>query len=333
MPKGAGRHRAKRIVVYNHKGGVGKTTLTLNIAAALGSLKKKVLLVDSDPQCNLTSYVVEDSVVDDLLERSDNPSGSTVWSALKPVAEGTGEIKRIKAVDLSIPNVRLLPGDIRVSEFEQELTQLWADCLQRKVRGFRGTGALSAIANDAAWDQDADFVFFDAGPNIGPLNRTILLDCDYFVVPTACDLFSVRALKTLGYTLSAWIRDWQTISSLAPDSLETLPGRPKLLGYVPQRFRVYRGQLSAGHASYLSRIDKQMYADVIAVLREVDKELAAGTPSSYKLGQVKDYGSIVAASQAEGVPIKDTTNGAESQRTAAKEAFEQIAQRIIEAAR
>jgi cellulose biosynthesis protein BcsQ len=58
-------------VVFNHKGGVGKTTLTVNIASALADANKKVLLVDSDPQCNLSSYLVEASVLDDVLDHSD----------------------------------------------------------------------------------------------------------------------------------------------------------------------------------------------------------------------------------------------------------------------
>src|SRR5690606_33335037 len=138
-----------------------------------------------------------------------------------------------------LPNIFLLPGDIRLSEFEQDLHAIWAECLQRRPRGFRGASAISEIINNIATKENIDYVFYDVGPNIGPLNRVILLDCDYFVIPAACDLFSVRALKTLGKSLNDWISDWRVISQLAPDSTLLLPGKPKFLGYILQRFRVY----------------------------------------------------------------------------------------------
>src|SRR6266436_3681407 len=100
------RYSAKRLAIFNHKGGVGKTTLTVNIAAALASLDKRVLLVDSDPQCNLTSYLVDEDVVDDLLDTSDEENGRTVWSALKPVAEASGEVRIVPAIERS-PNIFL----------------------------------------------------------------------------------------------------------------------------------------------------------------------------------------------------------------------------------
>ena len=84
------RHPSKRVALYNHKGGVGKTTLTVNIASALAKAGKRVLLVDADPQCNLTSYLVESAVVDSWLDSSDSESGITIWSAIKPVVEATG---------------------------------------------------------------------------------------------------------------------------------------------------------------------------------------------------------------------------------------------------
>ena len=89
------RHRALRLAIFNHKGGVGKTTLTVNVAAALADAGKNVLLIDSDPQCNLTSYLWEESVVDDLLDMSDGPKGETVWSAVKPIVDGKGDLRSV----------------------------------------------------------------------------------------------------------------------------------------------------------------------------------------------------------------------------------------------
>ena len=90
----------KRLTIYNHKGGVGKTTLTVNIAIALAELGKSVLLVDSDPQCNLTSYFLSDEVVDSLLNKSGSSDGQTIWSALKPKFEGTGEVRVVEPLKL-----------------------------------------------------------------------------------------------------------------------------------------------------------------------------------------------------------------------------------------
>ena len=223
MTPSPSRHPARRIAIFNHKGGVGKTTLTVNIAASLASEGKRVLLVDSDPQCNLTSYLVDEGVLDDLLDHSDLDDGRTVWSALKPIVEAEGGPKFIEPIERS-SGVYLLPGDIKLSEYELELASLWGDSLQRKQKGFRGTTALSLLVNVAAEQIGADFVFYDAGPNIGSLNRIILLDCDYFIVPVACDLFSIRALKNARSSLAEWVTDWRLMLEIAPDNAYLLPG-------------------------------------------------------------------------------------------------------------
>src|SRR6266850_988911 len=93
------RSQPARIALFNHKGGVGKTTLTVNLAFALADMGKTVLLVDSDPQCNLTSYLVQADVVDKWLDESDGKNGQTIWSALSPLIEAGKDIKIINSYE------------------------------------------------------------------------------------------------------------------------------------------------------------------------------------------------------------------------------------------
>jgi len=117
------RPKCKKIVIFNHKGGVGKTTLTVNIASALAEMGKKVLCVDTDPQCNLTSYLYDDIRVDDWLDSSDTDDGATLWSAISQVFNETGDIKYIEPQNTPIENLFSVPGDIlllSVIHFAQE---------------------------------------------------------------------------------------------------------------------------------------------------------------------------------------------------------------------
>lgn len=325
------RHRSKRLAIFSHKGGVGKTTLTVNIAAALADFGKRVLLVDSDPQCNLSAYLVESPVLDDVLDHSDSPEGATIWSAVKPVVEGLGDVHEIQSIE-RFANTLLLYGDIRLSDFEEELTQFWNECLQRKLRGFRGTTALSLLVNYVAREQNIDYVFYDCGPNIGPLNRVIILDCDYLIVPAALDEFSVRALKTLGYSLETWIRTWKTVLELAPDQIYMFQGRPRFLGYILQRFRVYRGTVTLGQSAYVSQLERQVYGQIVEILRRIGPDLASPDMARNLLGEVKDFGPLATQSQSQGVPLDDVRGGTPSQKDEARAVFHGIAERIIERA-
>jgi cellulose biosynthesis protein BcsQ len=321
------RAGARRLAVFNHKGGVGKTTLTMNLGAALAALGRRVLLVDTDPQCNLTSYLVAADVVDDLLDTSDTAQGQTVWSAVKPISEALGGVAIVKPIELNIEGMFLVPGDIRLSEFEGDLNDFWAQCLQRKARGFRGTTAISDLVTELCGEFEFDYVLYDSGPNIGPLNRAVLLDCDYFIVPVACDLFSLRALKTLGRTLVDWVSSWETIGDLAPAGTTLLPGRPVFLGYIPEGFRTYGGAVTKQQSHFLAQIDKEVHSQLVSILRDLDPSLVSAR-KAFKLGEVKDFGALIPASQREGSPLYAVSAGSAHQRRAAKRALFSIAKAV-----
>jgi cellulose biosynthesis protein BcsQ len=220
----------------------------------------------------------------------------------------------------------LVPGDIRLSEFETDLSGYWVECLQRKPHGFKGIAAISTLVNAICNKDEFDFVFFDTGPNIGALNRSILLDCEYFIVPVAYDLFSVRALRTLGRSLYSWITDWRTILRLDVADVPLVPGSPQFLGYIPQNYSVYRGGVASHQARYIALLDKGINGDVLSVLKPLGVIPAR---KIQKLGEVKDFGQLVPASQREGNPLFETAAGTPTQRQAAATAFKQIAQKII----
>ena len=318
-----------RITIYNHKGGVGKTTLTVNIAFALSSLGHSVLLVDSDPQCNLTSYLLADDVVDDLLDHSNDRDGKTIWSAVKPVIHSTGSVRLVGLTEIG--EVALLPGDIRLYEFEEFLGDVWADGFKRRIGALQATSSISYLISRLNEQRDFDFVFYDTGPNIGPLNRVLLLDSDFFIVPVACDLFSTRALSTLGQTIKRWIIDAETIDAIAPDGAMLLERRPEFLGYIPQRFRVYGQGMTREAKAYHKEIRKRVYEDISSVLRDIDKKLAPAYPADPLVGQIQDLASVVQKAQHQGVPIWKCKNSNTKLKESAKKSFFDIAEHIIHA--
>jgi AAA domain len=106
--------KMKTLALFNHKGGVGKTTLTVNIADSLADLGICVLVVDADPQCNLSSFYLQEKQLDQLLGESDDVEGGTIWSAIKPVVDGKGPIKDVDLYDIR-DNVFLCHGRRAVS--------------------------------------------------------------------------------------------------------------------------------------------------------------------------------------------------------------------------
>lgn len=322
------RYRAPRIALFNHKGGVGKTTLTVNVASAMARRKKRVLLVDSDPQCNLTSYLLANDVVDRLLDESDDESGRTVWSALKPIADSMGKVGTIEPYETA-GGLLLLAGDVRLAEFEQELHTIWMEAFNRRPRGFRGSTALSSLVDQVAREYEVDVVFYDSGPNIGALNRVILLDCEAFAIPAACDLFSIRATKTLGKTLVDWIKGWRTLSELAPDHFYLMPGKPGLLGYIPQRFKMYGGAPANDFARYLPQLDRGVKEDVAELLRRADPQLVAQAVAPLKIGEIKDFGTLVNKAERDGVALWEVEGGTPYLMEEALRAFLSLGDEIL----
>lgn len=321
-----GKTAAFRVALINHKGGVGKTTLTVNLATALAELGKRVLIVDADPQCNITTHFLSEEDVDELLDNSETQEGSTVWSSVRPFVLSEGDVQPLRTVKLYQDGLFLAPGDIRLAEFEEELSEFWTACFRRKVRGIRGTTALSRAVGLTARKLRADYVFYDSGPNIGPLNRVIALDCSHLVIPVACDLFSLRAIKTLGHSLASWIHDWQTVRELTPESEFTLRGAPAYAGYVPQSFKIYAGQIAENSRQFLPRLERQVRTEIVARLDALGLETSSG--KALRLASIKHFGHLVPAAQAQRVALWHVEGGNADAKENARIAFVKAASEL-----
>jgi cellulose biosynthesis protein BcsQ len=291
----------KTICFFNHKGGVGKTTMLFNAAVEMGRLGKRVLMVDLDAQANLSAISLSDLKLEQLY--SPGADGMTVAHGFHPLVSGAGDVDPPEAVEIRDDRVWLVPGDIALSDFESILPNAWTEALAGNQRGFRVTSAPYRMIQDLGDATDADFAFVDLGPNVGALNRAVLLGSDYLVVPMASDLFSLRALPSVGLSIDTWVRQWKTALSVAPPLSFPVPrGLPKVLGYVLQQFNIYRGDPTQAFKEWIEQTPEQMQAgllDPLAVHRDGQGATLADPAMSdgALLGNLKNFHSLVPHAQ------------------------------------
>lgn len=302
------------IALFNHKGGVGKTTLAVNIAGGLVDQGKRVLIVDADPQCNISSFFLDENSLDEILgESAEKEEGRTIWSAVKPVVNGTGDVADVPIYRVANhERLWIMVGDVLLSTYEEELPAAWIDSFARKQRGYAVVGALHRAVARQAERYGADVVLYDVGPNVGPLNRTIILGCDSFITPVAPDLFSLRALSSVGAAVGKWIEDWRTVQLLAPADRkkDLLAASPTYLGYLVSAFKASNGSKSKPHEYWEGKIAPRVKSRIIDVLKPIDSSLVLSPP--YKIADVKHYQSLAAVAQGARMPIGWLTGTANS---------------------
>ena len=165
----------KVIAITNQKGGVGKTTTSVNLAAALAKMKYKILLIDMDPQANATQGI---GINRDYIELS-------TYHVL------TGEVGLEKVIQHSyIENLDVAPGEIDLAGIDLELAHV------KQGREVRLKQALDKVKDYY------DYVFIDCPPALGLLNTNALTSCDTVLIPVQCEYFALEGLGQLLNTVN-----------------------------------------------------------------------------------------------------------------------------------
>ncbi len=300
----------KKVVFFNNKGGVGKTTFTFHLGYALEKIGKRILFVDADPQCNLTSWVCPEDIIETAWQKDEGKTTNSIFDSIAPIVSGSGDYTVIEPYKVPDKNIWIYVGDLMLSDFETELSSAWTQVLAAQERGFRVTSAIYRLINDFAKKNNIDYVLIDIGPNLGVLNRAMLLSCDNYVIPMVPDMFSLRGTQNIGRVFAGWIKDYQLSLTRAGEfKFDVAPGRPQFSGYILQQFNKYRSRIVKAFEKWQSQIPDTISQYIIAPL-----SVPALAPynliqpsSNYQLAEFKNYNALVPMAQNALKPIFDLT--------------------------
>lgn len=288
----------KSVAFFTNKGGVGKTTLICNLAAFLArEHNKRILVVDADPQTNASQYMFEDDIIEEIYN---DRAAYTIYSVALPLSRGKGystahQFRRSKHFGVDV-----LLGDPRFALVEDILA---ADWTASNIRGLRTTFMFRHFLQSCT---QYDYVLFDMGPSLGSINRSVLIGCDFFLVPISIDIFSIRATENISSWLTEWkkklIRDIEGVSDPSDIEVDDIQWKLRLLGYVSQQYTAKRDASGARRAvKAYEKIMRQIPQSInMGILREHQTE---PDDLNYELGTIPNLHSLIPMSQVYKKPL------------------------------
>jgi chromosome partitioning protein len=247
--------RPKKLLFVNNKGGVGKTTLSYNVGCKFAEMGYKTVLIDLDPQCNLTLLALGDYFEKNLFSGTQQ----TIYTVLEGIIKGGTDINKDVKFERLTENLFLLPGSLNLSEYENLLISAYGNAAQGVEIGFFITSAIDRFLNYKGLDEDIDIFIIDTSPNLNLLNRVVLLGSDYFITPMRPDAFSVQGIENLGNTFEAWKDNWKkTARVLAKDKSiphdKVLDGEGLFIGYIINSYNQYAHKPIKNNEEWIKKI-------------------------------------------------------------------------------
>jgi len=293
----------KKIIFFNHKGGVSKTTSTFHLGWKFTELNKKVLIVDADPQCNLTALFLGDNFdsyyIDESTRLDNIMDGVKVAFAGKP--------KTIEAIKCQTHatnnNLFLLAGHMNLSEYDTQLN--FAQTASSALSSLQSLpGAFNDLIKKTADKYDIDYVFIDLNPGLSAINQNLFMISDGFIIPTNPDIFSIMAVRNLSYILPRWVKWLNENRDSFIESAYPLPiTTPKFVGEIIQRFNIRKGRAAAPYQNNMNEIKDIVTDTLLPELQKNDMTFNLNTDHDYCLGEIPDFAGLNQRSQLYNVPV------------------------------
>ncbi|WP_141591509.1 ParA family protein [Myxococcus sp. AB056] len=302
------------VTIFNNKGGVGKTITTWNLGEHLARQGKKVLLIDFDPQCNLSIAALGETRFVGLLPDQNNPYGTCIRAFLQRFLQNIGgeQVFLHKGGTESASSLRILAGDFWLNVYSESLS-VGNDLLS-------GTGIarfviLKRIIEQACkeFDDTFDYALIDLPPSFGSLVRVALYVSDYFLVPCTSDNFSAYCVGLLGQMLPQFLQDWRQglgrfKSSNPLFSDYDVLGRPKFAGWIFNGFDTRAGNVVRADQVHKDRLTQAIQDDLVNKLSTASTQLgynpiASNLPSDFCVGTTEDMNVLIQNSLWQSVPI------------------------------
>ncbi len=298
----------KILSIFNNKGGVGKTTLTYHLGHILAEMGKKVLMIDLDPQCNLSIYSIAENQIGNIWEKEDDfikdfkvakekigepdfqklihePRSSHFL--LSPTEQGESDIETLpppyKLTDDSISGkLDLIVGRLSVNTYESIISERWSKAMLSDPLALRTIFKIRNIAQEYSKINGYDFVLIDTSPSLGTLNKVIISTVDGFFIPCLPDLFSLYGIRNIGEALTIWKKEFELMRLLLKNGKKEIYDFPfvKFLGYTIFNAKKYTGvndlDLAKGNYYYAQQIAQSIQKDIakdIAISENVNENI------------------------------------------------------------
>jgi chromosome partitioning protein len=299
----------KVISVFNNKGGVGKTTLVWNVADTLARKGKRVLMVDFDPQCNLSLAVLGDETFKGKLPTLNVPYGTTIRAYLQRFLQNTNDFEFYAHEGMHTHrDAKLVAGDFWVNVYSESLN-VGSDLLTgtgiAKYAVLRDMIALANNEETKNQQREFDYAIIDLPPSFGSLVRAALYSSNYFIVPCTSDTFSSYCIGLIGNMLPKFFEDWESgyrrFKESNPQSTryEGL-GKPKFAGWIFNGYDTLKGnyvQADKIHHDSIEASVKERITSNSGILS------AAGLPSNSRIGEIEDMNVLVQNSTWQNAPV------------------------------